>query len=86
LEASVLVLQMGEIYEARRWDGLRWHDIHTKFHDDLFRNSSNIKGITLILEAVVSVLLIERINELRSSDGFIWYDIYTKFHEECYRH
>jgi hypothetical protein len=23
---------MGKIYELRRWDGLRWHDIHIKFH------------------------------------------------------
>jgi hypothetical protein len=25
---------MGRIYEARRWNGLRCHDIHTKFHKD----------------------------------------------------
>jgi hypothetical protein len=23
--------------------GLRWHDIHTKCHDDRYRHSSNIK-------------------------------------------
>jgi hypothetical protein len=27
-------------------DDLRWHDIHTRPHDDQFRHSSNIKGIT----------------------------------------
>jgi hypothetical protein len=30
---------MGGIYEVRRGDGLRWHDIHTKFHKDWFRHS-----------------------------------------------
>jgi hypothetical protein len=28
----MLVLLMGGIYELRRWDGLRYHYIHTKFH------------------------------------------------------
>jgi hypothetical protein len=27
----------------RRWDGLRWHDINTKFHEDWYMRSSNIK-------------------------------------------
>jgi hypothetical protein len=30
---------MGGIYEAHRWDGLRCHDIHTKFRNDWFRHS-----------------------------------------------
>jgi hypothetical protein len=30
---------MGRIYEARHWDELRWHDIHTKFHRDRVRYS-----------------------------------------------
>jgi hypothetical protein len=30
---------MGGIYESRRWDGLRFHDIYTKFHKDWFRHS-----------------------------------------------
>jgi hypothetical protein len=30
---------MGGIYEARRWDGFRCHDIVTKFHTDWFRHS-----------------------------------------------
>jgi hypothetical protein len=29
---------MEEIYEVRRWDGVRFHDIYTKFHKDLFRH------------------------------------------------
>jgi hypothetical protein len=43
------------------WGGLRWHDTHTKFHEDWFGPSSNIKVITsTIREATVLVLLIGR--------------------------
>jgi hypothetical protein len=35
---------MGKIYEVRRWDGLRYHDIRTKFHKDRFRHSENNRG------------------------------------------
>jgi hypothetical protein len=30
-----LVLLMSGIYELCHWDGLSWHDMHNKFHDDL---------------------------------------------------
>jgi hypothetical protein len=30
---------MGGICEVRRWDGLRCHDMHTKFHEEWFRHS-----------------------------------------------
>jgi hypothetical protein len=30
---------MGRIYEVHRWDGLRCHDIRTKFHKDWFSHS-----------------------------------------------
>jgi hypothetical protein len=45
-EDTVSVLLMGMIYDVRRcmplrWSQMAWH-IHTKFHDDRFRNSSNI--------------------------------------------
>jgi hypothetical protein len=30
---------MGEIYEVCHWDGLRCHDIHTKFYKDWFMHS-----------------------------------------------
>jgi hypothetical protein len=30
---------MGEIYEVGHLDRLRYHDIHTKFYKDWFRNS-----------------------------------------------
>jgi hypothetical protein len=42
----VLVLLMGAIYEVRRWDGFTWHDIHTKFREDLFRLSKLTGGDT----------------------------------------
>jgi hypothetical protein len=69
----MLVLLMGGIYEVRRWNWLRWHDIHihTKFHDDRFRLLSNITVITAIIwEAVMLALLIEGIYEARRLDGF----------------
>jgi hypothetical protein len=62
----VLVLLMGLIYEVHRWDGLWWHDIHTKSHDDMFRHSITIKGIiSTIWEATVLVLLMKRICDVR---------------------
>jgi hypothetical protein len=42
----MLVLLMEGIYEVRRGDGLKWHDIHTKFLEDWFRHLSNITVIT----------------------------------------
>jgi hypothetical protein len=45
---------MGLIYEIHCC--LRWHDIHTKFHEDWFRYSGNIKGKSIIREFVVLVL------------------------------
>jgi hypothetical protein len=39
------VLLMGGIYEVRRFDGLEWPNIRTKFHYELFGHSSNIKAI-----------------------------------------
>jgi hypothetical protein len=42
----MLALLMREIYEVRRWNGLRRHDIRMKFHDDRFRHLSNIMAIT----------------------------------------
>jgi hypothetical protein len=34
---------MGGIYKVHHWDGLRYRDIHTKFHADWFRHS-NVNG------------------------------------------
>jgi hypothetical protein len=36
---------MGGIYEVCSWDGIRWHDIHTKFHNDWFSHSEVDRGI-----------------------------------------
>jgi hypothetical protein len=38
----MLVLLMEGIYEVRHRDGLRWHNIPTKFHEDLFRHLSTL--------------------------------------------
>jgi hypothetical protein len=43
-DCNVGITEKG-IYEVGRFDGLRWHDIHTKIHVDLFRLSSKIKLI-----------------------------------------
>jgi hypothetical protein len=88
-EPAVLVLLMGRIYDVhvRRWDGLRRYDIQTKFHDNWFRHSSDIKGITsAIWEAAVLALLIRGINYIRHWDGLRWHDIRTKIHDDLFRH
>jgi hypothetical protein len=41
----VLVLLMRGICELCHWNGLRWHGIHTEFHDDWFRHLSDITVI-----------------------------------------
>jgi hypothetical protein len=41
-----MVLLMGVIYEVRHWNDFRLHDIRTKFYEDLFGNSDNIKVFT----------------------------------------
>jgi hypothetical protein len=49
---------------------LIWHGYYTKFHDDRFRHSSNIKVITTkMLNDVIMALLIGGICEVRSLDG-----------------
>jgi hypothetical protein len=37
---------VGGIYEVRRWDGLRCHDMHTKFHKNCLRHSKVIAEVT----------------------------------------
>jgi hypothetical protein len=67
---------MRGIHRLRRWDHLGRYDIHTKFHDDRFRHSSNIAVIIwTIWEAAVLVLLMGQINEERRWDGLRWHDI-----------
>jgi hypothetical protein len=36
----------GVIYDVHRLDDLRWHEKRTKFHEDWFKHSGNIKVIT----------------------------------------
>jgi hypothetical protein len=68
-------------------DGLRWDDIHTKFHEDLFWHSSNIKATTSTIRAVVMlVLLMGGIYIVGRLDGLRWHDIHTKFHKDRLRH
>jgi hypothetical protein len=48
-------------YKVYRWNGLRWYDIGTKFHDNKFRHLSNITVIiTKIWEDVMLVLVMGR--------------------------
>jgi hypothetical protein len=51
-----LVSLEGRMYDVRRMDGLRGHDMRTKFHGDRFRHSSNLV-ISTISEGSMLVLL-----------------------------
>jgi hypothetical protein len=54
--------RVGRIYEVPRRSGLRWHDMHTKFHEGWSRPSGNIKIITSkIWEAAMFVLVTRRV-------------------------
>jgi hypothetical protein len=60
----ILLTILAFSHATSQYDGCRWHDIHSKFHDSQFRHSSNIKVITsTILESVALVLLKEGIYE-----------------------
>jgi hypothetical protein len=48
---------MGRIYDVHCLNGLRWHDIYTKFHYDSFKLSSNIVITSTVSEAAVLVLM-----------------------------
>jgi hypothetical protein len=63
----VLVLLMGGIYGARRWDALMWHDIPTEFCEYWFRRSSNIK----VVQKFVLVLLMGGIYGARRWDALM---------------
>jgi hypothetical protein len=46
-ESVMLVLLKGGIYDVHRWDGLMWHNVHIKFHEDGFSYSKfNREGDT----------------------------------------
>jgi hypothetical protein len=51
--AILLVLLAEGIYEVRRSDGLGWHDIYTKFHDDRFRHLSDLTVINSLPTSAV---------------------------------
>jgi hypothetical protein len=45
LRGSNVGIMNGEIYDLCRCDGVRYHNIHTKFHKDRFRHSEiNVCG------------------------------------------
>jgi hypothetical protein len=67
---------MGVIYEMRRWDDLRWHDMRTKFIEDRFGYSGNINVITCTLwDAAVSVVPMGRIYD-GCWDDLRWHGAY----------
>jgi hypothetical protein len=81
-----LVLLRRGIYDVRHWDGLRWHDIRTKFHDDWFKHLSIFAVNTAtVWDTIMLVLLIEGIYEVRHWSGFVWRDMHSRFYEDCYR-
>jgi hypothetical protein len=58
----VPVLLLGGVYEVRHCDGIRCHDIHSKFLDYKFRHSCSTKvNSSNILAASMLVLLMEEI-------------------------
>jgi hypothetical protein len=82
-----LVLLMEEIYAVCHWDDLRWHDIRTKFLDDQFRFSINIKVITSTMwEVEILVWLMGGIYEVRCWDCVRWNTIHTTFYGDRFRH
>jgi DNA-binding GntR family transcriptional regulator len=79
----VLVLLMARIREVRSSDDLRWHVLHTKFHDDRFRNSTNMNSITSIIpETAVLLLLVREIYDVSHRDRLRCCDIHAKFHND----
>jgi hypothetical protein len=74
------------IYEVSYGDGLKWHDIHTKFYQIWFKHSSNIKVITsTISEAAMLVLLMGGIYDVHHRNGLRRHDIHTSFHDYQFR-
>jgi hypothetical protein len=64
-----------------------WYDIQTKWHEDGYRRSSNIKVFASeISEAVMLVLLMGGIYEVHCCDGLRCINIYAKLHTHWFRH
>jgi hypothetical protein len=65
---------------SKCWDGLRWHDMYTKFHEDWFGYSGNIKVITLtVSEAAVLVLLRGMIYDVYHWDDLRWHNMHMPY-------
>jgi hypothetical protein len=70
----MLVLMMRGMYEVGHWDRHRWHDIHTRFHKDLFRHST-VRGDTYTQkDDLIRRLLFFPNNESRIISGYIFWD------------
>jgi hypothetical protein len=63
---------MGMIYEVHYQDGLRWNDIHTKFHKDWFWHSGNIRVSISIAISISIYLSIPLILNGPIDDQWIW--------------
>jgi hypothetical protein len=75
---------MGGIYEVPRWDGLRWRDIDTKFHEGWFRNSEvNREGYTRRQKGdLISILLFFQNKEIGlRTRGHMQILVFTKVKE-----
>jgi hypothetical protein len=77
----------GRINEVRRWNGLRWNDICTKFHDNQFRYLNNIMFISATIWVVVILVLpFKGVYEVHHWDELRRHDIHTKFHKDWFKH
>jgi hypothetical protein len=77
---------MGGIHQVRRSDGLRWHDVYTRFHRHSSRYSRNNTVITsTISEAALLVLLMGGFMKYAAEMASAWHDIHTKFHKYRFR-
>jgi hypothetical protein len=62
----VLAFLMNETYEVSHGDGLIWHHVHMRFHDDRLRRSNNINSITRTFRGYsIAVLLMRGIYSVR---------------------
>jgi hypothetical protein len=71
-EGIILVLLIEGIYEVRRWDGLRWHDINTKFYRD-WAFQKLIRGIHMFTETASwshKIIFIFQNKESRLNNGY----------------
>jgi hypothetical protein len=85
-DVVILVLLIEGSYVIRYWDGFMWHDIPTKFHENLCRCSSDIKFFfSAVWTSVMLVLLMGGIYEAHRWGGIRCHDMLIKFHKYCFR-